>query len=269
METFFAVFPGVVIFIFGAVIGSFLNVCIHRMPKDESIVSPGSHCPHCGKPVKAYDNIPLVSWLVLGGKCRSCSAKISPRYFAVEFVNAFMWLCLWKIYALSPFFFAGAVLFSILLAMTVTDLETGLIPDKLSIPGMIAGLVMSTAWPALQGQDVWYWGLAHSAGGLLTGGAILMGVGLLGTFIFRKDAMGGGDVKLLAMMGAFMGIQKAFLIFFISPFFAMPMALYLKFFRKAETLPFGPYLAMAGITSFLYGEKLIAWIFKIYGVSNA
>ncbi len=269
METLFAVLPAVVVFVFGAVIGSFLNVCIHRMPKDESIVSPGSHCPHCGKAVRPLDNIPLISFLILGGKCRACSAPISPRYFAVELANAFSWLCLLKIYGLSPFFYAGAVLFSILLAVTVTDLETGLIPDKLTFPGMLTGLAMSAVWPVLQGQNIWYLGLAHSALGLLAGGGILLAVGFLGNLIFKKESMGGGDIKLLAMMGSMMGFEKVLLIFFLSPFLGLPVALYMRWFRKQETIPFGPYLAMAGVCSFLYGNYLIPAILKIYGVSNA
>ncbi len=269
METTITALTGSFVFMLGAVIGSFLNVCIHRMPKDESIVSPGSHCPGCNKPISPADNIPLVSYLLLGGKCRHCKEKISPRYFAVELSNAVSWICLLKIFGLTPFFYAGAVLFSILLAVTVTDFETGLIPDKLSLPGMLAGVAMSAVWPVLQGETVWYWGLAQSAAGLLCGGAILLVVGLLGNFFFKKDSMGGGDIKLLAMMGAFMGFKKALLIFFISPFFALPIALFMRYVQKQETIPFGPYLALAGICSFLYGNSLIAWVLKIYGVSNA
>lgn len=266
METVFAVFPGIFVFVFGAVIGSFLNVCIHRMPKDESIVSPGSHCPQCKKMIAAGDNVPLLSFIFLRGKCRHCSAKIPVRYFAVELANALLWLWLWKLYGLTPLFFSGAALFSILLAVSATDLETGLIPDKLSLPGMALGLLFSAVWPVLHGQTVWFWGLAHSAAGLLAGGGILFAVGLLGNFIFRKDSMGGGDIKLLAMMGSFLGAQKAAMVFFISPFFALPLALYLKLFRKEEIMPFGPYLALAGICSYVYADIFTAFFLKIYGI---
>ncbi len=111
METFFAVFPAVVVFILGAVIGSFLNVCIYRMPRNESVVSPGSHCPHCSKAVRPHDNIPLISWLLLGGKCRDCKGKISPRYFFVELANGLLWLFLWFFYAGQPAAAAAAALF--------------------------------------------------------------------------------------------------------------------------------------------------------------
>lgn len=262
-------FIGTVVFIFGAVFGSFLNVCIHRMPKDESIIFPASHCPKCKSPISAKDNVPLLSYLMLGAKCRHCKVRIPVKYFLVELINAFLWLGLWMKFGLSPFFWAGIVYFSVLLAVTVTDFETGLIPDKLSLPGMAAGLVMSAAWPALQRQDIWYWGFAHSAIGLAGGGGILLVIGLLGNLIFRKDSMGGGDIKLLAMMGSFVGLPKAALIFFISPFFALPIALYTKWFRKEETMPFGPYLALAGMCVYVYGEFLTQLFFKIYGVNHA
>lgn len=259
----------IAIFIFGACVGSFLNVCIHRMPLDQSIVFPGSHCPKCEKPIAGYDNIPILSWFILGGKCRGCKVRISPRYFVIEFINAAAWLYLWKIFGLSPFFAVGAVLFSILLAVTVTDLETGLIPDKLSLPGMVAGVIFSTIWPVLHGQTVWYQGTLQSALGVLVGGGILYGVGMIGTAMFRKESMGGGDIKLLAMMGAFLGFKKVILVFFMSPFPALPFALFARYFRKEETIPFGPFLAMAGIVSFLYGDFLIDFFLKIYGVKHA
>lgn len=262
-------FPAIAVFLFGLCVGSFLNVCIHRMPVDQSVVFPGSHCPKCQKPIAFYDNIPVLSYFVLGGKCRACKAKISPRYAVIEFFNAAGWVFLWKIFGLSPFFWAGIALFSILLAVTVTDLETGLIPDKLSLPGMAAGLAMSALWPELHAQEIWHQGLWQSALGLLTGGGILYGVGLLGNLIFRKESMGGGDIKLLAMMGAFLGFKKAMLVFLISPFPALPFALYARLAQKQETIPFGPYLATAGLLSFFCGDFLIGVILKMYGVENA
>ena len=236
------------------------------MPLDQSIVSPGSHCPKCEKPIAFYDNVPILSYFLLGGKCRACKVKISPRYFIIELINAAAWLGLWKMFGLTPFFAAGAILFSILLAVTVTDLETGLIPDKLSLPGMLAGLILSSVWPALHGQTVWYHGSLQSALGLLAGGGILYGVGMLGNAMFRKESMGGGDIKLLAMIGAFLGWEKIILVFFMSPFPALPFALFARWFRKEDTIPFGPFLAVAGLVGFLYGDFLISYFLKIYGI---
>lgn len=285
---------GAAVFMFGACIGSFLNVCIHRMPLEQSIVFPGSHCPKCAKSIAFYDNIPILSWFLLGGKCRGCKAGISPRYFLIELINASVWLLLWKMFGFTPFFAAGAVLFSILIAVTATDLETGLIPDKLSLPGLAAGIIFSAVWPVLHEQTVWYHGILRSALGVLAGGGLLYGIGKLGDLwlfsarrlgvVLRrnlywreklkkyrhvKDSMGGGDIKLLAMMGAFLGPEKALLVFLMAPFPALPFALFARGFKKELTIPFGPFLAIAGAVSFLYGNFLIDFFMNIYGVNHA
>lgn len=254
------------VFVLGLIVGSFLNVCIYRMPRGESVVSPGSHCPSCEKPVAWHDNIPLLAFLVLGGKCRYCKTGISPRYFVVELLNGLIWLGLWLHFGPTAQFFAGVILFSILLAVTWTDFETGLIPDKLSLPGMAAGLLFSLVFPELHGKAEWYQGLLASLIGLLGGGAVLYLVGMIGDFIFKKETMGGGDIKLLAMIGAFVGLQKVLFVFLLSPIPAAPIALFLKLTRKAETLPYGPYLALTGACFFVAGEPIVTEILKYYGV---
>ncbi len=242
------------LFFLGAVFGSFLNVCIHRIPKEESIVRPASHCPACQQGIAWQDNIPLVSFLWLRCRCRNCRAKISPRYFLVELFSGGLWLWLWKLYGLSGFFIAGVLLFSILLVVSATDFETGLIPDKLTFPGMAAGILLSVFFPALQKENLWYWGGLKSLLGLATGGGILLGIGFFGNWVFKKESMGGGDIKLIAMLGAFLGIEKTLLVFLFAPLMAIPFALYMKFARKAETIPFGPFLALAGALLFVYGD---------------
>lgn len=249
------------VFLFGSIVGSFLNVCIARMPHGESVVSPPSRCPGCKKNIAWHDNVPLVSFLVLGGKCRNCQIRIPFRYFSVEFLNGLFWVLLFLKYGFNPEFYAGAVFVSLLLAVTVTDFETGLIPDMLSIPGMIAGLAMATLFPVLMEKTFWYEGLGFSALGLLGAGAVLYATALLGDLIFRKESMGGGDIKLLAMMGSFLGFQKALMAFFFSPFLAIPFALYMKVVKKSETFPFGPFLALAGAIFFVYGDVLVKLIF--------
>jgi leader peptidase (prepilin peptidase) / N-methyltransferase len=249
------------IFIFGVAIGSFLNVCIHRLPQGQSIVKPASHCPHCRKSIAWYDNIPLISYLFLRGRCRHCSVKISPRYFLVELLCGLIWLFLWVHYGNSSFFYAGIVLFSLLLAVFFTDLETGYIPDKLSIPGMLAGLVVSTLWPELHNENIWYWGFVRSLVGILAGGGVLLAIAYIGNWIFKKDSMGGGDIKLLAMLGAFLGWKEAILVFLFSPIIALPFALFMKFTKKAETIPYGPYLAIMGAMFYLYGERIVQFFF--------
>lgn len=246
------------VFIFGAILGSFLNVCIHRIPKGESVVRPSSHCPGCLKPIAWFDNIPLLSFLMLGRKCRHCAAKISSRYFLVELLSAGVWWGLFQIYGPSPFFLTGVVLFSILLAVSATDLETGFIPDKFTFPGMAVGFLLSTAFPMIQGESLWYWGFLKSLAGFAGGGGILLAIGLLGNLIFKKESMGGGDIKLIAMMGAFLGIEKVLLVFLFAPLLALPFALYVKWVKKNETIPFGPFLALGGAILFVYGD----WIGK-------
>ena len=244
------------VFGFGLVFGSFLNVCIQRMPEDKSIVFPGSHCPKCKKPIRWQDNIPVFSWILLKGKCRDCGERIAFRYPMVELANAILWLLLFQKYGFTSFFFAGIVYFSILLAVTMTDLETGLIPDFLSLPGIVLGIIFSTVWPELQNAANPLKGLIASLLGVLAGGGVLYAMGMLGNWLFKKESMGGGDIKLLAMIGAFLGPFDAFLMLPLSAIISMPIALYARFFKKAETIPFGPFLALAGAWVFLYGDTM-------------
>ena len=241
------------VFIFGAVFGSFMNVCVHRIPKGESIVRPASHCPECLKPIAWFDNIPLVSFLALRARCRHCGTKIAARYFLIELITAGSWLWLFEIYGPSPFFLAGIILFSILIAVTATDFETGFIPDKLTFPGMAAGVLLSVLFPVLHGEAARHLGLLRSLFGFGTGGGILLGIALLGNLIFKKDSMGGGDIKLAAMMGAFLGFEKTLLVLLFAPLAAVPFARYMKFTKKAETIPFGSFLALSGALLFIYG----------------
>lgn len=251
---------GCFVFLLGIIAGSFLNVCIYRMPLGESIVSPGSHCTACGKPVAWYDNVPLLSYLILGAKCRNCKVSISARYFVVELLCGLIWLGLWKTFATLPLFAAAAAFFSILLAVTVIDFETGLIPDALSYPGMILGIIFSALVPELQGQSDWIRGLISSLIGLFGGGAILYLTAVIGDYLFKKDTMGGGDIKLLAMAGAFLGLKKAAFIFFLAPLPALPLALYVKYFKKKETIPYGPFLALTAAIFFIAGDSIISFL---------
>ncbi len=249
--------------LFGLAFGSFLNVCISRIPKEESVVRPPSHCMSCGKTIFWYDNIPVVSYLLLKGKCRQCGKAIPLRYPAVEVFSGLIWFFLWKLFGLSPHFAGGVVLYSILLAVSMTDWETGYIPDLLTLPGMVFGLILSVIAPAMREQSVWYHGLLDSFLGLLAGGGILLATGLLGSLIFRKDAMGGGDIKLLAMIGAFVGWKQVIFVYLFSPILAVPFALYAKWTSRAETIPYGPYLALTGAVFFIYGNQIMQMLFPI------
>ncbi len=250
--------------VFGAVIGSFLNVCIHRFPLEKSVIYPGSHCPECEQPVRWFDNIPLLSYVFLRGKCRQCSLRIPLRYFFVEAACALIWFSFLQRHGFTPAFVGGSVLFTLLLAVTVTDLETGLIPDAFTFTGVLCGLGWAALEPARFGQAASGGGIERSLLGLAAGSGILWLTGWLGTRVFRKESMGLGDVKLMAFLGAFLGIKKIVLVFLMAPFFALPVALYARLAKKSETIPFGPYLAAAGALLFLYGEpiiRLLGWTF--------
>ncbi len=254
---------GVFVFIFGLILGSFLNVCIHRIPKGESIIKPGSHCPHCQHPVAWFDNIPLLSFMCLGGRCRHCQKEISTRYFAVELISGLILLGLWRLYGFSGAWAAGSLFFLILLASSLTDLETGFIPDKLTFPGMALGILASVLWPELHREPLRVLGLRDAVFGLLAGGALLGVLGLAGNFIFKKESMGGGDIKLLAMIGSFLGAKEIVLVFFIAPLAAIPFALYAKFGKKAKTIPYGPFLALTGAVFYLYGDWITSFFLPL------
>lgn len=254
---------GAIVFLYGLLVGSFLNVCIHRMPRGESIVRPGSHCPNCSKPVAWYDNIPLLSYIILRAKCRHCGQKISPRYFLTELLNGLLWWALYRYYGFSPLLWPALILGSLSLAVTFTDFETGLIPDALNFTGMVLGLILSAAFPEIHDKVVWYEGLLESFLGFWAGGLLLYTIGVLGKLAFKKDSMGGGDIKLLAMIGTFIGAKKVIFAVMISPFFALPFALYMKYVRKAEIIPYGPFLAFSGFAFYLAGPQIITWIFNL------
>ncbi len=254
------------VFATGAIIGSFLNVCIYRMPRDLSIVLPRSFCPHCRVMIPWYENIPLVSYLLLRGKCFRCRRPIAFRYFLVELTAAGIAWFLWQRYGLSVEFVTSAIFFAMIIVVTMTDFETGLIPDQVTIAGMIVGLGLSVASHGHFMQTFWYQKLLASGAGLLAGGGILLLIGWLGKLVFRKDSMGGGDVKLLAMIGAFVGVTKVGLIFFLAPFPALPLAIWQRFVKKEETIPFGPFLALAGAFIFMEGDAILNFLSRTYGV---
>ena len=254
------------VFFTGAIVGRFFNVCIYRMPRDLSIVLPRSFCPHCKKMIPWYENIPLVSYLLLRGRSFRCRQPIAIRYFLVELATAFIAWFLWRRYGLSAEFVTSVIFFAMIIVVTMTDFETGLIPDQITFTGMILGLALSVTGHGHFAQAHWYQKLLASGVGLLVGGGILILTGWFGKLVFRKDSMGGGDVKLLAMIGAFVGAWKVGLIFFLAPFPAFPLALWQRFVNKEETIPFGPFLALGGAFMFIEGDAFLRFLARIYGI---
>jgi leader peptidase (prepilin peptidase)/N-methyltransferase len=253
-----------IVFILGACWGSFLNVCIYRMPKNESIVKPASHCPSCNKPIAWYDNIPIVSYIALKAKCRNCNAKINIRYFIVELLTAALMLFLYNQFDISAKFFIYSILFSGLIVASFIDLEYQIIPDEISIGAVVIGLLVSIIFPKFHGFLSIQSSFIFSCLGLLVGGLSLYITGLIGDFIFKKESMGGGDIKLLAGIGAFLGWKLALLIFFIAPLFGAVMGLIVKLKKKISIIPYGPFISLSTFLAVFWGEKIINWwwIFK-------
>ena len=249
------------IFLFGLIIGSFLNVCIYRMPREKSIIKPRSYCPACKAPIAWYDNIPVLSYILLGGKCRHCKKLISLRYIIVEILTAVVLVLAFIRWGFSIEFVAYSVLFCGLIVATFVDFKFQIIPDEVSYTGMILGIAASIFFPLLHGASVWYMGLFKSIAGLLAGGASIYLTGVVGKLIFKKDAMGGGDVKLMAMIGAFLGPAFAILVFFIAPFFGSVVGIIMKIKYKAEIIPYGPYLSLAAVVVAFLGKDILRYLF--------
>jgi leader peptidase (prepilin peptidase)/N-methyltransferase len=253
----------ILVFVLGACVGSFLNVCIHRLPTGGSILRPRSHCPGCKKPIMWYDNVPLLSFIILRARCRSCGTPIPFRYLAVELITPISWLMLFNKFGFAPAFFVYALFVSALIVITFIDFEHGEIPDEISIPGIFVGIAV-TSLLCLDGSPSVLESGLYAIVGVAVGGAIMAVLGAAGSMVFKKDALGGGDIKLMAMIGAFIGWKLTILTFFIAPILGSGVALYMKLKYKAETVPYGPYLALGAMISVLWGEKILGAIFGSY-----
>lgn len=250
-----------VVFLFGAIVGSFLNVCIWRMPRNESVIKPPSHCPKCANTIQWYDNIPFISYILLGGRCRYCKEKISFRYFLVELTNALLFLVTYNFYGLKPLFFIYIILFSSFVVVTFIDLKHQIIPDEITYGGILAGFILSLIYPPLQGENSIKGAALNSFLGILAGGGSIYLIGIIGEFIFKKEAMGGGDVKLLAMAGAFIGWKLVLLTFFLSPLFGIVAGIISKIKYKTDIIPYGPYLCLGTIASIFWGNQILQYLF--------
>lgn len=247
--------------VIGAVVGSFLNVCIRRLPLEESIVRPASHCPGCQTPIRPYDNIPIVSFLLLRGRCRACSQPISWRYPIVEGLTALLFVALAHRFGLSLGFVVQATFVSALVVVTFVDLEHQIIPDVVSLPGILVGLGLALAGLG----PAWIDSLA----GVLLGGGFLWGVAAGYYALTGRDGMGGGDIKLLAMIGAFQGWASVLLVLLLSSTFgsvAGGLALLWGGQDSREPIPFGPFLAAGALVSLFWGDTIISWYLEHLGL---
>ena len=255
MDTLFSLFS----FLFGAVVGSFLNVVILRLPdKEQSIVFPASHCPQCSTPLHWYENIPILSFLVLRGKCRTCNKKISCQYPIVELCMGLLSAALLFHYGVS-FEFAFYFLFSAaLLVIIFIDIHHQLIPDVISLPGIVIGFAGSFLNSTVSWQQ--------SAFGILLGGGVLYAIALGYYLLTKRDGMGGGDIKLLAMIGAFLGWQSLLYVIFASSLLGSIVGIAAMFKQRKggqTRIPFGPFLSLAAL-SWIFFQQSILKLWQLY-----
>ena len=236
--------------------GSFSNVCIYRIPRDESIVYPASHCPKCHSNILPKDNIPLLSYILLRGKCRNCKNKISIQYPIVEFLTGLIYLIIYLAFGLSFQTLIYIILSSALIIIAFIDLNDQIVPDVISLPGIVIGFIVSFF--------VTYISVINSGLGILVGGGIILIIGIAGTIIFKKEAMGGGDVKLASMIGAFLGwryiIISLFLGFFLGALAGIILILS-KIKKREDMVPFGPFIILGSFITLLWGGQIISWYF--------
>jgi len=247
-------------FIFGTIVGSFLNVCIIRLPQSKSVVFPPSHCPQCQSPIRFYDNIPILSYLILFGKCRQCQATISPQYPLIELIGGTFSLAFILRYGVSLQYFIYFAFFSALVVIAFIDLRHQIIPDIISLFGILVGFLSSLILPQLSILD--------SALGILTGGGSLLLVAILYHLIARREGMGGGDIKLLAMIGAFLGWQGAIFSLVVGSLFGSLTGIALMIAEKKDrkfAIPFGPFLSLGAMIYLFWGEEIVRAYFMMLG----
>ena len=247
----------VVWFVLGAFVGSFLNVCIWRLPRSQSIVRPRSACPHCHHSIAWYDNIPLVSFVLLGARCRHCRAPIHWRYPIVEALGGLAAAVALHHFGVGLKGLVYLVFVWALIVASAIDFEHQIIPDEISLGGLVLGLILSPLIPQLHETDQALVALKRAFVGALVGGGVLYVTGWLGSWIFRKEAMGGGDVKLLAMAGSILGWKLVTLTFFLAPVLALIPGLAVLVVKRSHVIPYGPFLSLALVVSLFYGQTLI------------
>ena len=242
---------------FGLLIGSFLNVCIYRLPRDLSIVFPSSRCPYCNNAIRPWDNIPVISYLFLGGRCRNCKAKISLRYPFVETLNAVRYAAVVLRYGIGWSSVVYAVVCSSLVAITFIDLEFQIIPDRITLAGIPIGLVAGFFLlpdPFMRADLLGY---KASLIGMVAGGSLFYLAAVL-----SRGGMGGGDIKMMAMVGALMGWKSVLLTTFLGSLTGSLIGVFLMVFRgkgRKTKIPFGPFLALGASITLFFGQEILLW----------
>lgn len=242
----------------GLIVGSFLNVCIHRLPRGESLIQPGSHCPACRAPIRWFDNIPVLSYVWLGGRCRACRARIPPKYPLVEVATMGLFLAHYAVLGWQPVLAVRLVFSAALVVLFVIDLEHQLLPNRVTLPGIAAGLAAS-----LVTTPGWRSALA----GVLLGGGLLWAVGEIYFRVRHEEGLGMGDVKMLAMVGAFLGWQQVLVTLMVGSLLGSLVGLGVIAAGRGTmkyALPYGTFLAIGATVASLGGDAMVAWYVGLY-----
>ncbi|MCK5511327.1 MAG: prepilin peptidase [Thermodesulfovibrionia bacterium] len=253
-----------IVFVFGSVVGSFLNVCIYRIPRGMSIIIPSSRCPSCSTPIEPWNNIPIISYILLRGRCRFCKEKISLQYPIVESLNAFLYMIIvWRFgTSIAWFLLVYFVFVSSLIIITFIDIEHQIIPDRITLPGILLALIFGATILPDPFSRFDSLGFNNSFIGALLGGGLFYLIAILGKVVLKKDAMGGGDIKMMAMVGGFLGWKGVILTTFLGSLLGSVIGISLiliKGQRWGAKVPFGPYLALGALISMLSGQELLRW----------
>ena len=262
------------VFVFGLVVGSFLNVCIYRIPRKQSVVEPRSRCPNCQRPIPAWENLPVLSYVLLRARCPGCGARISWVYPVVEAVTALSFYLLFLKYGVVPSLIVNMIFFGLLIILIFVDLFERLLPNVLTLGGAIVGWLVSP----LQSPEFFYGSRVHqsffdwthylgSGLGILVGGGFLWLVAILYLKVRKIEGMGFGDIKMMAMVGAFLGWQYAWLTILLGSFLGVFVGMaFIAIYRKGKAyeLPFGSFLGAGAMVSTLIGPKLFSWYFSLF-----
>lgn len=255
----FDIYFYILLFVLGAIFGSFANVIIYRLPREESIVKPGSHCYSCKKPVKWYDNIPIFSWFILRGKCRNCKAPFSIRYPIVELITAVLFALSYHYAGLSWTLLEYLIFVFGLVVCTFIDLDHMILPDEFTLSGIVIGLVGAALNPQREFLDALF--------GMLMGGGFLWGMAYVYYLLTKQEGMGGGDIKLLAWIGAIIGWKGIPFVIMMSAIIGSVVGIAFAAKQKAglkTMIPFGPYLALGAILYLFGGETIALWYLDLF-----
>lgn len=275
------------VFLFGAAIGSFLNVVIHRLPNEESVIFPNSACPNCGESIKFYDNIPILSWLMLRGQCRNCHEPIAWRYPAVEFLTAFLFVLVYFQIGFSPLTPVNLIFVAAIVALIFIDAEHMILPDAITYPMLFGALLVRLIFAmffgatdfadlkiypltSLQEYPLWLVSILGAILGGLVGGGSLWLVGEIWKRLRGVDAMGLGDVKMMFGVGALLGWQLTLLSIFLGAFSGAIIGIFLISRQKEKDMqtqiPFGIFLGIGSIVALLFGEQIIRWYLQMFAL---